>query len=188
MRNSRTPKPKLAPQELFEYAVGSLSRRAQSTAEVRAKLQARASETAAVDEVIGRLKEYGYLDEKRFAENFATSRLENDRLGRIRAMHDLRARRVAPPVAEAAVERAYAETDEMNLVERFIRAKYKNSPRDRLFQTDRELASAYRRLLRAGFRSGTVLRVLKRFAKNPDLLDSIEEPDPEAGPGAMEAD
>jgi hypothetical protein len=46
-----------------------------------------------------------------------------------------------------------------------------------LFQEDKDLASAYRRLLRAGFRTGEIVRVLKKFAKNPELLDSFEPPE-----------
>jgi hypothetical protein len=38
------------------------------------------------------------------------------------------------------------------------------------------MAAAYRRLLRAGFRSGDIVRVLKRFARNPDLLEEFEAP------------
>ena len=30
------------------------------------------------------------------------------------------------------------------------------------------------------FRSGEILKVLRRFAKNPDLLDGFEPPDEEA--------
>jgi len=41
------------------------------------------------------------------------------------------------------------------------------------------MAAAYRRLLHAGFRSGEILRVLKRFAKNPELLDAWEPPEGE---------
>ena len=39
------------------------------------------------------------------------------------------------------------------------------------------MASAYRRLLRAGFRSGTIVKVLKKFARDPDLLDGFEPPE-----------
>ncbi len=49
------------------------------------------------------------------------------------------------------------------------------SPRKTLFQQDKDLASTYRRLVRAGFKSSVVVSVLKRFAKNPELLDGIEE-------------
>jgi len=39
------------------------------------------------------------------------------------------------------------------------------------------MASAYRRLLRAGFRSAVIVRVLKKFARDPDLLDGFEPPE-----------
>jgi regulatory protein len=169
---------KLASGELFEFAVKALSRRAQSTAELRAKLRLRAAEESSIEEVIARLKEYGYLDDRRFAESFATARLENERFGKARTLNDLRARRVAGPVANAAVDETYRETDELKLIEEYIRKKYRSANRETLFQEDKDLAAAYRRLLRAGFRSGSVVRVLKRFAKNPELLDAIEPEDP----------
>jgi len=46
-----------------------------------------------------------------------------------------------------------------------------------LFQEEKALASAYRRLTRAGFRTGEIVRVLKKFAKNPELLDNFEPPE-----------
>jgi regulatory protein len=174
----RKPKHKLAPQELFEFAVRSLGHRAQSSAELREKLRERAAEETSVEEVLDRLREYGYLDDKRFAENYAASRLENERFGRARTLNDLRSRRVNGPIADAAVENAYKETDETALVEACIRKKFRSVPRETLFKEDKDLARAYQRLLRAGFRAAVIVPVLKRFAKNPDLLDAIEEPDP----------
>ena len=169
---------KLAPDELFEFAVKSLSRRAQSSAEIRSRLRLKAAAESDVDEVIARLKECGYLDDRRFAENFAISRLENEKFGKARTLYDLRGRKVASPVAAAAVDQTYSGTDETSLIEDFIRRRYRFANRESLFQEDKDLATAYRRLLRAGFRSGAVIRVLKRFAKNPDLLDAVEPEDP----------
>ena len=40
------------------------------------------------------------------------------------------------------------------------------------------------RLLRAGFRTGEILRALKKFAKNPDLLDGFEPPEEAEEPGS----
>ena len=54
--------------------------------------------------------------------------------------------------------------------------KYRLAPREGLFKEDKDLAAAYRRLVRAGFRTGEIVRVLKRFAKNPELLDDFEPP------------
>jgi hypothetical protein len=41
------------------------------------------------------------------------------------------------------------------------------------------MAAAYRRLVRAGFRTADILRSLKRFALNPELLDAFEPPEQE---------
>ena len=161
---------------LWNYALLVLGRRAHSTGELREKLRRRAARLEDVDEVLQRLKGIGYLDDRRFAETFATSRLSNERFGRTRVLQDLRGRRVAPALAEKAVGEVYRDVDETVLIEEWIRRKYRLAPREALFQEDKDMASAYRRLIRAGFRSSEILRVLKRFARNPDLLDSFEPP------------
>jgi hypothetical protein len=58
-----------------------------------------------------------------------------------------------------------------------VRRHYRSASREGLFQDEKELASAYRKLLRAGFTSGNIVRVLKRFARDPDLLDALEPPE-----------
>jgi regulatory protein len=164
-------------QALLAYAVKLLAGRAHSTGELREKLRRRAEQAAAVDSVIARLKENGYLDDQKFAENFASARLANDKLGRMRVVRDLRQRRVPPAVAERTVGRVYQDVNEESLIEQWVRRKYRLTPREGLFQQDKDMAAAYRRLLRAGFRSGEILRVLKRFARNPDMLEAFDPPD-----------
>jgi regulatory protein len=162
---------------LWQYALKILGGRAQSAGELREKLRLRAETATDVDDAMARLKELGYLDDKRFAEGFAASRLTNDRLGSTRVIQDLRRRRVAPSLAETTVQKTYENVDEVALIEDWIRRKYRMTPREGLFGEEKDLAAAYRRLARAGFRSGEIIRVLKRFAKNPELLDSFEPPE-----------
>ena len=69
--------------------------------------------------------------------------------------------------------------DEEALIEEWIRRKYRTATREGLFADQKDLAAAYRRLVRAGFRSGQILKALKRFAKDPDLLDGFEPPEEE---------
>lgn len=175
----RRPK-RLDAQALWEYALKLLGGRARSSGEMRQKLRLRAGSAGDVDTAMGRLKELGYLDDRKFAEGFAASRLSGEKFGRSRVVHDLRQRRVAPGLAESTVRKVYADVDETALIEDWIRRKYRTAERDSLFQEDKEIASAYRRLARAGFRSGDIIRVLKRFARNPELLDSFEPPEPAA--------
>ena len=55
--------------------------------------------------------------------------------------------------------------------------EYRTATRRAFSGGQKDLASAYRRLLRAGFRTGEIVRVLKRFAANPELLDYLEPPE-----------
>jgi len=161
---------------LWTYALKSLAGRAHSAGELKEKLRRRAGRAGDVDGVLARLKEHGYLDDRRFAESFAAARLSNEGQGRIRVMQDLRQRRVAPSLAEKTVRQVYEGVDDEALIEGWIRKKYRQASREGLFQEEKDLAGAYRRLLRAGFRTCEIVRVLKRFAKNPDLLDNFEPP------------
>ncbi len=147
---------------------------------MRTKLKQRAVRSEDVEISIEKLKEYGFLDDKRYAENFAAARLENDGFGRQRALRDLAQRRVSPTVAGEAVEQTYSGKDENALIEAFIRRKYRNADREKLFQEDKDLASAFRRLRLAGFQSGNIVKILKQFAANPEKLDEVDlSPDPE---------
>ena len=171
----RTRRP-LDAEALWSYALKLLSGRAHSTGELRQKLQRRAASPADVEPTLARLKELGYLNDQRYAESFAAARLSGEKFGRARVLHDLRQRRVAPGVAERGVQKIYSDVDEQALIEDWIRRKYRTAPREGLFATEKDLAAAYRKLARAGFRTGEILRALKRFAQNPDLLDGFEPP------------
>jgi len=170
-------KPRVLDREgLWTYALRALGARAHAAGELREKLRRRAANPEDIENVLDRLRDIGYLDDRRFAEGFASARLSNERFGRRRVLQDLRGRRVAPALAEKTVGEVYRDVDESALIEEWIRRRYRLAPREGLFQEDKDVASAYRRLLRAGFRTGEILRVLKRFARNPALLDSFEPP------------
>jgi regulatory protein len=162
---------------LWEYALKALAGRAHSAGELREKLRRRADRAGDIEDVLARLKEHGYLNDQRYAEGFASARLSNDRQGRTRVIRDLRQHRVAPALAERTVQKVYQDVDEVALIEDWIRRKYRTAQREGLFQEDKDLASAYRRLTHAGFRTGEILKVLKRFARNPELLDGFEPPE-----------
>jgi regulatory protein len=172
----RKPRP-LDPEALWVYALKLLGGRAHSAGELREKLRRRAAQAATVDDVLARLKDHGYLNDQRFAEGFAAARLANDKLGRMRVVRDLRERRVAPALAERTVRTLYQGVNEEALIEDWVRRKYRLASREGLFQEEKDMAAAYRRLLRAGFSSGQIVKVLKRFAKNPDLLETFEPPE-----------
>ena len=178
VRQPKKPR-KLADEELFEYAVKCLGMRAFSTGDLRSKLQMRAARPAAVDAVVDRLKDVGYLDDKRFAENFAAARMQNDGFGRQRLLTDLRARRISGNLASEAVDRALEGKEEADLIDAYIERRMSSLAAAGRIDDDRKLASAYRRLRRAGFTSGPILAALKRLAARPELIEEPPEEETE---------
>jgi len=171
-------KPRLSAEALWDFAVKTLAARAHSTGELRRKLTQRAGKQADVDDVISRLRDYGYLNDKRFAETYAGFRLENQGLGKSRVLRDLRQRKVTSNLAEGAVNRIYKDVDEMALIENFIRRKFRpKTPLPEALQDPAQLAAAYRKLIRAGFSPSNVIQSLKRISKQHELLDGFEPPE-----------
>jgi regulatory protein len=160
--------------KLYSFALRALGGRAYSMGELRDKLRRRAENAADVDAVLAKLKEAGYLDDRRFAESFATARLENQGLGKMRVLRDLRQRRVAPALAEQVTQRAYQSTDETDLIEAFLARKFRGKRLSTFLADEKNLAAAFRRLRYAGFSSSASIRVLKRYAQQADELESLE--------------
>lgn len=184
-RPGRTPHarkhaPKLLDADsLIDFALKALGARSLSAGELRQKLLKRAESPETVEAVLTSLKERGYLDDSRFAENYATARRDNQGFGKMRVLRDLRQRRVAPSLAERAVSEAYGTVDEKELVEQFLARKYRSVELGKYLQEPKNLASAFRRLRYAGFSGGAAITVLKRYAAQADELNDLSETDDE---------
>jgi SOS response regulatory protein OraA/RecX len=166
---------KLAAQELREYAVRLLGGQALSVAQLKQKLRGRAANLEDIDPIVASLKEYGALNDRRYAEHFAAIRAGAGTHGRMRVLSDLLQRKVAPKVAEKAVSEAYAEVDETEAIGAWLARKFRNQDLRAKLQEPRQLAAVYRRLRHAGFASGPSIRVLKRFASQAEELEALED-------------
>lgn len=160
---------------LMDYALRALTGRAYSIGELRLRLQKRAADTADIDGVLAKLKEAGYLNDRRFAEAYAAARRDNQGFGRMRVIRDLRQHRVAPQVAERAAADAFQDADETAMVEQFLKRKYRSVSLPAFLAEEKNLAAAYRRLRVAGFSSGASIGVLKRFAARAEELEDSPE-------------
>ena len=176
MGNRSTPA-KLDGEALWDYALRSLGRRAQSVSEIRQKLMRRAATPADVNNVLTRLREYGFADDQKFSESFAAVRLQNQGFGQQRVVRDLRAKRVSEIVAKQAVQSAYASTDEAELIAKFLERKYRGKDLREHLKDPKNMNSVYRRLRMAGFGSGHTLKQLRRYS---EAIDEWEETDEES--------
>ena len=155
--------------------------RSYSTGDLKSKLKVRAANPSDADATIERLTGIGYLNDQRFAESYASARIQNEGFGRMRVLSDLRARRVSGNMAEQAVDRALEGKTEAELIATYIERRMPSVAAGGKIEDERKLAAAYRRLRRAGFSSGPILLALKGLAARPDLLEEPigEEEEPE---------
>jgi regulatory protein len=156
---------KLGEDALWDHALKILSRRARSSSEVRSKLWPRAESPAVLDAVMRKLREYGYTDDQKFSEAFASTRLLNEGFGRFRVLRDLQSKRVSSAVAGEAVAKAFEGTDERQLIDDYLARKYRSVDLREFLEQDKNVASAYRRLRTAGFSSSASLAALKRHGQ-----------------------
>ncbi len=174
MGNRSTPV-KLDGEALWDYALKSLGRRAQSVSEIRQKLLRRAAAPADVNAVLTRLREYGFADDQKFSESFAAVRLQSHGFGQQRVLRDLRAKRVSETVAKQAVHSAYASTDESQLIAKYLERKYRGKDLREHLKDPKNMNSVYRRLRMAGFSSGETLKGLRRYSEAVEEWEEVDE-------------
>ena len=133
----------------MQRAVKLLAAKPRSLAELRERLLEKewASEEA-VDAALARLKEYGYLDDERFAFGYASYRVKQRPVGRQRLARDLQMKKVDRATTEQALELVFNETPEADLVDRAIEKRIRLRGRPR---TRQEVKSLFDHLLRLGF-------------------------------------
>lgn len=164
-------------QELYAAALRALMRRAHSIHEMKEYLAKRAADKNSIPPVIARLREKNYLDDAKYALDYARQHAQSRGQGRYRIARELRGRGVPDQHIDTALDAVFAETDETALVRKRL-ARHLKGIRGALDQ--RKIASAYRSLLRAGF-SAEVIRTELRKVGRGDLPESAaaEESDEE---------
>ncbi len=158
---------------LYEYAVGALGRKMRSVAELKRLLRQRVTPgdqgEALVEAVILKLKEQKYLNDASYAAAYSTYRKDNERFGRMRVIADLQARGVHGEVIDKAIAEAYADSDEELLARSYLRRKNLRKPAD-----EKQAARIFRALSRAGFASRTIIRILKNWNVDDEVLIALE--------------
>ena len=147
-----TSLPRLTPEEqrarAFQRAVKLLAAKPRSIAELRERLSERSTSKAVVETVIERLREYGYLDDERYALGYASSKLRQQPIGRRRLKQSLVLKKVDRTVADEVLDQVFNETPEEQLIDQAVekRIRVRGRPKTRA-----EAKSLFDYLLRQGF-------------------------------------
>ncbi len=161
---------------LFEYAVGALARRMRTERDLRRLMKSRAEEgeagARAMDAVIARLKQMNYLSDERFAEDYTRVRKEHEKFGKRRVQQDLMQKGVGKELVASTLETAYEDVDEVALARQYIARKRMKQPSGE--NAKKETARAMNRLLRAGFSSRAIYKVLREWELPDEAIEGLE--------------
>jgi len=163
---------KEAPRDPLNAALRMLARRPYSLAEMRRALERKYPDSDQVGTAIACLRVLHYLDDKKFAEQYASSLVRNRAFGRQRIRRELKAKLVDYRQIEPALSQAFEETSEHDLLEQTLDKKLRTL---RLPLTRAKLATLCQSLMRRGFRAGDVLKAVRA---RPELRPVAEEVEP----------
>jgi regulatory protein len=124
---------------------------------------------SAINTVINRLNENGYLNDAAFAETFTRLRKENEKFGQRRVQQDLRNKGVPTNLIATTVDAAYAETNEEALARQHLERKRIRKP-----QNEKETARVVRRLVTAGFSTVVIYRILRQWDVPDETLAALD--------------
>jgi len=169
---------KEAPPDPLSAALRMLARRPYSVAEMRRALQKKYPDSSQVPKAIARLRELHYLDDKKFAEHYASSLARNRAYGRYRIRRELKAKLVDYRQIEPALQQAFGETSEPELLEQTLEKKLRTL---RLPLTRPRFHSLCQSLLRRGFNSGDIIKAVRARPELQPVAEEVEAADLESG-------
>jgi len=175
MTFSRPKRKQYSEDELYEYSVAALSRRMRTVAELKRLMRARVEDPESeyaetlVELVIRRLKDQGYVNDSNYAAYYTSMRRDNQKYGRARVVTELKTRGVHGSVIEKAVDSAYEGVSEEQQAREYLRKKRMEKPKDQ-----KQTARIFRQLVRAGFRTGTIFAILKKWDVDDETLTGLE--------------
>ena len=146
----------------IDLAYKAVARRDLTVAELRTRLERKHVPPEAIDDAVAELQETGFVDDARYARQFAEDKREIDQWGTDRIATDLRRRGIAPQLIDAALV-THDRDSEMRTALLLLRQRYPMAPRD-----DRERDRAWRLLIRRGYDTELAYEAVRRHERASD--------------------
>lgn len=147
----------------MERAVRLLAAKARSIGELRERLlEKQWTNEEIVETVLQKLEDYKFVDDERFAHDFAASKLRQKPVGKRKLQQTLQQKQLDKETVQHALEQVYEETPEVDLIEEAIkkRIRLKGLPKDR-----DETKKFYDYLMRQGFSYGLISDKMREIAR-----------------------
>jgi regulatory protein len=152
----------------FQAAVRLLARRPYSIAELRKVLRRKFSEEIAIKEAIAKLRQLGFLDDRKFALQYASFLVRHRAFGPDRVRRELQVKQVGEAAIDAALGHAYEDMPQNEVLERVLEKKLRSI---HLPLTVPKFYSLCQSLRRLGFRSDAIMKAVR---SRPELAPVAE--------------
>jgi len=141
--------PERSRKKTLDRAVNLLTFKPRSEAELRERLLEKPwTNDEIVDEVIAKLRHYDYVNDEKYARSFASSKLRQKPLGRHRLRQDLKRKNLDDGTIEAALDAAFEEIPEEELIDQALEKRIRLKGRPETFADKKK---TFDHLLRLGF-------------------------------------
>jgi regulatory protein len=143
----------------IDLAYKAVARRDLTVAELRARLERKHVSPEAIADAVAELEETGFLDDARYARQFASDKRELEQWGNERIARDLRRRGIAPTLIDAAVS-THSRDSELRTAILLLEQRYPTELRD-----DRERDRAWQMLVRRGYESEIAYDAIRAYER-----------------------
>lgn len=146
----------------FSRAVGYIEKSLKTQKQLQTHLKEKGFLQESIDDAVQKLKEYGYIDDKVYAENYIKT--YKDKKGKIKLKFDLLSKGVAADVIEEALQEFVDEDEQYAACEKLLKKYVKNKPQDVKLKS-----KAYAHLFSKGFSGDIISRAIgKVFSEVED--------------------
>ena len=148
-----------------------LARRPYSVAEIKRALERKFPSHPAIPDAIARLRQLGYLDDQKVAEQVAYSLARNRAYGPHRIRRELKSKLLNFKYIEPALEHAYEDISARELLEQALDKKIRTL---RLPLTRARFYSLCQTLMRRGFNSGDIIKAVRSRPELRPVAEDVE--------------
>ncbi|MCU0238950.1 MAG: RecX family transcriptional regulator [Pyrinomonadaceae bacterium] len=153
-------------QKTFDRAVNLLTYKPRSINELRERLLEKDwAKEEIVEEVIEKLKFYGYVNDETFAKSFAAAKLREKPIGKRLLQQKLSQKKLDKETISNALEQTFDEIDESEIINRAIakRLRIKGKP-----ETREDIKKFFDYLIRQGFSFDLIRDKMREIAEIDD--------------------
>lgn len=148
-----------------DYALRLIEFRDRTEKELRDKLSEKGYDENTIEDEIEFLKNYGYINDARYAERFTADAINLKKWGKIRIRTELSRKGIARETVDNTIEDVFAEIDDDRVLSQ-LQTRFKNSDLSNI----KERTRIFNFFMRRGFTSEEIKGAMNKMCSFDDII------------------